>query len=102
MSYYRKKPVVIEAMQWDGSYSGMETIQARWPELNTAGLTHRPHHRTVQMWSIATLEGQHIVSVGDYIIKGVKGEFYPCKPDIFEMTYEVVDAARAALGAENT
>ena len=37
---------------------------------------------------IKTLEGEHLASIGDYIIKGVKGEFYPCKPDIFEQTYE--------------
>lgn len=41
---------------------------------------------------IKTLEGQHIASLGDYIIKGVKGEIYPCKPDIFEMTYEEVES----------
>jgi hypothetical protein len=51
------------------------------------------------MWSIATLEGQHIVSVGDFIIKGVKGEFYPCKPDIFEMTYEPAHGAEQAKAA---
>lgn len=42
-------------------------------------------------WYIATLEGSHKVSNGDYVIKGVKGEFYPCKPDIFKMTYEAVE-----------
>jgi phage terminase large subunit-like protein len=88
--YYRKKPVVIEALKWDGSMDKMEAINARWPEIRTAGLTSHPANRTVQSWSIATLEGQHSVSVGDYIIKGIKGEFYPCKPDIFEMTYEAV------------
>ena len=88
---FRKKPVVIEAMQWDGSMDKMETINARWPEMRTSGLTSHKANRTIQWWSIATLEGRHVVSVGDYIIKGVKGEFYPCKPDIFEMTYEPVE-----------
>jgi phage terminase large subunit-like protein len=88
--YYRKKPVLIEALKWDGSMDKMEAINARWPEMRTSRLTSHPVNRTVQSWSIATLEGQHSVSVGDYIIKGVKGEFYPCKPDIFEMTYEAV------------
>jgi hypothetical protein len=88
MSLYRKKPVVIEALQWDGTYDSYDKLHARWPNLENASLTHRPHERTIQYWSIRTLEGQHIVSKGDYIIKGVKGEFYPCKPDIFEMTYE--------------
>jgi len=89
MSLYRKKPVVIEALKWDGTWDSMDTINARWPELRTTCLdTHTPP-RTVRRWHIGTLEGHHIVSVGDYIIKGVKGEFYPCKPDIFELTYEV-------------
>ena len=88
MSMYRKKPVVIEAMQWDGSYDKYELIHMRWPELQDSGLTSHHANRTIQWWAIATLEGHHVVSVGDYIIKGVKGEFYPCKPDIFEMTYE--------------
>jgi hypothetical protein len=43
-----------------------------------------------ETFEIETLEGNHIVSIGDWIIQGVKGEFYPCKPDIFEMTYEAV------------
>ena len=90
MSLYKKKPVVIEAIQWDGSIDKMETINARWPEMRTSSLTSHPENRTVQSWCIATLEGQHVVSLGDFIIKGVKGEFYPCKPNIFEMTYEEV------------
>ena len=94
MGLYRKKPVVIEAIQWDGSWDKMDNISARWPELRTTHLdTHRPS-RTVRRWDIGTLEGQHQVSPGDYIIKGVKGEFYPCKPDIFEMTYEPVEATK--------
>lgn len=91
MSLYRKKPVVIEALQWDGSWDGKQTIEARWPELRTTHLDSHPPSRTIRRWHIGTLEGHHQVSVGDYIIKGVKGEFYPCKPDIFEMTYEVVE-----------
>jgi hypothetical protein len=45
----------------------------------------------VQRWAIGTLEGSHVVSVGDYIIQGVKGEYYPCKPDIFDLTYELAE-----------
>ena len=89
MTFYRKKPVVIEAMQWDGTWENMDTINARWPEMRTTHLSAHPPSRTVREWGIGTLEGYHKVSVGDYIIKGVKGEFYPCKPDIFELTYEV-------------
>ena len=77
---YRKKPVVIEAVQWfkDGDH---------WAVMNyeTHDLDMKP-----QGW-IQTLEGGHIVTAGDYIITGVKGEHYPCKPDIFEMTYEAAD-----------
>lgn len=81
MMKYRKKPVVIEAIQWTGNntqqimvWAGGSIVVIRQPY---------PENLTVQ-----TLEGEHRASVGDYIIKGVKGEFYPCKPDIFEMTYE--------------
>ena len=88
---YRKKPVVIEALQWDGSMEGMERIRNHWPEMSTAELRSNPGNRTVSWWAIGTLEGRHVVSVGDFIIKGIKGEFYPCKPDIFELTYEVAE-----------
>jgi hypothetical protein len=88
---YRKKPVVIEALQWDGSTEGRERIKKHWPEMSTAAPRSNPDDRTVSWWVIETLEGHHVVSVGDFIIKGIKGEFYPCKPDIFELTYEVAE-----------
>ena len=91
MTFYRKKPVVIEAMQWDGSLDKYELIHMRWPDLRDNGIDRNIANKTVRNWSISTLEGRHLVSVGDYIIKGVKGEFYPCKPDIFELTYEVAE-----------
>jgi hypothetical protein len=77
---YRKKPVVIEATQWmrHGDHPIVETIS---PD-------------SLNGW-IQTLEGGHIVSPGDYIITGVKGEHYPCKPDIFTMTYEPVEGGQA-------
>lgn len=95
---YRKKPVIIDAMQltwanWneiclfvtkpyfgEGVYLDDKTFE-RLPEgktSNTIGLI------------IKTLEGEHLARQGDFIIKGVNGEFYPCKPDIFEKTYEIV------------
>lgn len=76
---YRKKPVVIEARQLS-----MENARdlAYWCD----GIVIR-HTTSV---AIPTLEGSMIANEGDYIIKGVKGEFYPCKPDIFEATYEMV------------
>ena len=82
---YRKKPVVIEAMEWDGTTPSANNICEK--------LNARESFRWNfdNQFVIKTLEGEHLVSNGDYIIKGVKGEFYPCKPDIFEMTYEKVE-----------
>ena len=86
MSTYRKKPVVIEAIQFTGN---------NFFEIHefTKGNAHdcymQPAGHTTCI--INTLEGRHIATEGDYIIKGVHGEFYPCKPDIFAETYEVVD-----------
>ena len=78
---YRKKPVVIEAVQWTGE-NHAEMCEFIDPEvfeiIPRVGLV------------IHTLEGDHHASPGDYIIKGVSGEFYPCKPDIFAKTYEAV------------
>ena len=101
MSYYRKKPVVIEALQWDGSWDSMDTINARWPEMRTTHLSAHPPSRTVRQWGIGTPEGRHQVSVGDFIIKGVKGEFYPCKPDIFALTYEEAESQGEQASAVN-
>lgn len=80
---YRKKPVVIEAMKWNGS-----NIDELFEFCE--GNCFFNKNRTNKLLFIKTLEGNHLASVGDYIIKGVKGEFYPCKPDIFEQTYEEV------------
>jgi hypothetical protein len=87
---YRKKPVVIDAIQWDGTYTGMIKIEREFKADITASSTFHPIKNTVDMWNIKTLEGSLSAEKGDYIIKGVKGEFYPCKPDIFRMTYEIV------------
>jgi len=75
---YRKKPVEIDAIQWTGD-NKLEIFDF----CNMSYITD-------QELRIQTLEGSMIASVGDYIIKGVKGEFYPCKPDIFELTYEKI------------
>ena len=76
---YRKKPVVIEAIQWAGN--NLSEIY------NFIGRTVDNKETTLV---IHTLEGDMEASIGDYIIKGVNGEFYPCKPDIFDKTYEEV------------
>ena len=87
---FRKKPVVIEATNWDGTLNGMLEIKAMFPELQTLSTENNKLRNEVNHWKIETLEGGHYVSKGDWIIKGVKGEFYPCKPDIFVMTYDLV------------
>ena len=82
MKKYRKKPVIIEAVQYNG-----ENIAEISEFVTNRGMSFDGELK------IETLEGTMIASIGDYIIKGVKGEFYPCKPDIFEQTYEeVIDA----------
>lgn len=77
---YRKKPVEVLAMEWTGKNKvDIQRFVGRYLDLTTRGLV------------IPTLEGNHFASVGDFIIQGVKGEFYPCKPDIFWKTYEEAD-----------
>ena len=79
---YRKKPVVIEAIQWTGN-NHIEVAEFMFG----ANVYINIQKGYVE---IETLEGKMFAEVNDYIIKGVKGEFYPCKPDIFEQTYEEV------------
>ena len=77
---FRKKPVVIEAVQWNGDNV---TEMSNFAKIN---LIFKENNKL----AIRTLEGEMEANVGDWIIKGVKGEFYPCKPDIFVETYEEV------------
>lgn len=77
---YRKKPVVIEAVQWNGE-NVKECMEFCPPLLEE---TYRANGKL----TIPTLEGKMLADTGDFIIKGVKGEFYPCKPDIFAATYD--------------
>lgn len=89
---YRKKPVVIKAWQFT-----KENFNQGIPEFLQSGIDHR----LIRLWSydghtklngiIKTLEGDHYVLENDWIIQGVNGEYYPCKPDIFEKTYEKVE-----------
>lgn len=88
MAKYRKKPVVIEAFK-----SGID----KWPdwfskaiEDGTVKFPDDTGFNTNVYCTIETLEGTHIASVGDYIVRGVEGELYPCKYEIFEMTYDKV------------
>lgn len=90
---YRKKPVVIEAMQWAGTAETATPI-IDWV-LSGDGIAHYwdkgedDYDLDNASIHISTLEGFMRASPGDFIIRGVQGEFYPCRSDIFEMTYEV-------------
>lgn len=77
---FRKKPVVIEAREYTRNGLEAESV-AKWCN----------GKQTDEGLIIHTLEGDHLANYGDWIIQGVAGEFYPCKPDIFEMTYEKVE-----------
>lgn len=80
MGFYRKKPVVIEAVQWLGeNHNEVTKFQGGCAEYEGGKVI------------IQTLEGEMRASIGDWVIKGINGEFYPCKPDIFEKTYETVE-----------
>lgn len=90
MAKYRKKPVEIEAFQYDGDFMNKDGYYyvPEWAvNANLEGILYFENGELF----VNTLEGKHHANVGDYIIKGVKGELYPCKPDIFEMTYEAVE-----------
>lgn len=91
---YRKKPVEIEAVQWSGNANKKAIDEFVGKVLNTELESETAYlaGNGAPLFSllIPTLEGEMKAMPNDYIIKGVKGEFYPCKPDIFEMTYEKV------------
>lgn len=89
---FRKKPVVIEAWPFYGNRT--DVIHKAMPDwLSTAIAEGQVYYQGGDdpYYSIETLEGTHRASVNDWIIRGVKGEIYPCKPDIFEATYEAAD-----------
>ncbi len=85
---YRKKPIVIEAIKWDGKnhVSFLPLFIDKKPSW-----CNRVIGREDERLEIVTLEGNITARLGDWLIKGVNGEFYPCKPDIFEKTYERVE-----------
>lgn len=104
VSRWRKKPVEIEAMRFDGSPESGEAIIAWADSHGVEEVEYHPFladhfkgdpkvyvaHPDPYM-RINTLEGVMVASRGDWVIRGVKGEFYPCKPDIFKATYEPVE-----------
>lgn len=93
---YRKKPVTIEAIKFEYTESGIASIKMFVGE-HLGSISKDRHFGALAEAVIITLEdgkdklAKHVATEGDYIIKGVKGEFYPCKPDIFEMTYEIAE-----------
>jgi hypothetical protein len=94
---YRKKPVIIDAVQWTGTNHremfDFLTSDTFVNETMTVNGDHFyiDHSRIEGGLIIKTLEGEHVATIGDYIIKGVKGEYYPCKEDVFHQTYEKVE-----------
>ena len=91
--HFRKKPVVIEAMQYSGNNIDEIHAWANGPEFDPNDVEQAMRAVLVGVVfevEIETLEGAMFAQPGDWIIKGVAGEFYPCKPDIFDATYEVV------------
>jgi hypothetical protein len=104
MSKFRKKPVIVEATRWwkNGDHPddmvGKDwvliegKVVRRYNDPNTSGhaLCVNCNRRLLEHGWIDTLEGGHIVCPGDWVITGIKGERYPCKPDIFAATYEAV------------
>ena len=96
MAKYRKKPVVIDAVLYSG-YNGNGLVFDEAPEWFTDAIVDYTvvFDDSDEQLKIKTLEGTMIAAPGDYIIRGVKGEIYPCKPEIFEMSYEEDDDGRA-------
>lgn len=94
MAKYVKKPVKIDAEQWDGTVEGFnalgENLDLKRDAINSFRYDdkHNIYINPEKRVFIETLEGVMEASPGDFIIKGVKGELYPCKPDIFKETYE--------------
>lgn len=88
MARFRKKPVEIEAMQY--TLATRDAVIA-WSDATHTAIDDDGAEYELSNLRITTLEGVMRAELGDWIIRGVKGEFYPCKPDIFELTYERAD-----------
>lgn len=84
---YCKKPIVIEAIQWNGMGFNLQEL----PEWFIKAYQTKQIDRNDDELHIVTLEGIMTANANDWVIQGVKGEIYPCKPDIFEATYEKID-----------
>jgi hypothetical protein len=91
MSKFRKKPVIIEAFQWTGDRTQTEDPTWMINAIKRGKVFFKGSLSEDVRLCIKTLEGTMTANRGDYIIQGVNGELYPCKPDIFEKTYEAVE-----------
>ena len=94
MPKFKKKPVIIEAIQWNGNTNLQEICDFVGEDLKTEVFSTSAYDagmgKPLFSLKINTLEGEMTDNPKDFIIKGVKGEFYPCKPDIFEATYDKI------------
>ena len=97
MAKFRKKPVIIDALLWNGNnhramYDFLTNYELKDEPMDSFGDNfYLDFYKVRGGLVVKTLEGEHLANIGDYIIKGVKCEFYPCKPDIFELTYERIE-----------
>src|SRR5262245_50317140 len=90
VALFRKRPVIVEALQWHGRDEDRAAMRAFLNGSRVGGVLNIRGRRGEDLL-IPTLEGDMLALPGDWIIRGIKGEFYPCKPDIFEATYQAVD-----------
>ena len=90
MAKFRKKPIVVEAQQYTGHNGCKLTSWSNGKVIESPVCEPTEDNPTGYYIQVFTLEGVMTGIVGDYIIKGINGEFYPCKPDIFEKTYESI------------
>jgi hypothetical protein len=86
---FRKKPIEIEAIVWNNNFDEIFNFMEADNNYGIVGIKNS----NSDILQIRTLEGVMDAQVGDYIIRGIKGEYYPCKPDIFEMTYELASTS---------
>ena len=90
MPKYRKKPVVVDAIQFDG-VGDIPELELHMIDSDDDRQCQQCGEKARSHGNVKTLEGYHIACPGDYIITGIRGEHYPCKPDIFEATYELAE-----------
>jgi hypothetical protein len=94
---FRKRPIVIEAFKWTGDVNQTEDPVWICDAIRAGTVTFKNEGSPLVCLLVKTLEGTMRAEPGDWIIRGIKGEIYPCKPDIFEATYEQVGTEAAAV-----